>query len=163
MSKIFAFCGEILFRVGQMQLLRTKICYQLHNLAKFDSKQLLHALRTFNEALMSDINAHFEDPSNPYPDEENPLLYELDPYLECVGLTEPLKKIYVTASKCDYIAFFASMLVLSQLPKLASIKLNGKLSLLNYPLWLFEFLFSIFVVSSARVQRQLDRDRSKQR
>ena len=108
-----------------MQLLRTKICYELNNAAKFDSKQLLHALNTFNKALMSEVNAHFEDPTCPYPDEENPLLYELNPYLECTGLVEPLKKIYVMTNKCDHIAFFASMFILSQLPQLAAIKLNG--------------------------------------
>ena len=108
-----------------MQLLRTKVCYELNNAAKFDSKQLLHALSTFNKALMSEINAHFEDPSSPYPDEENPLLYELNPYLECVGLVEPLKKIYVFTNKCDHIAFFIAMFVLSQLAQLPTIKLSG--------------------------------------
>lgn len=118
-------CLETILRIGQMQLLRTKICYELNNAAKFDSKQLLHALNTFNKALMSEVNAHFEDPTCPYPDEENPLLYELNPYLECTGLVEPLKKIYVMTNKCDHIAFFASMFILSQLPQLAAIKLNG--------------------------------------
>ena len=113
-------------RIGQMQILRTKLCYELNNSAKFDSKQLLHALDTFNKALMSEVNAHFEDPSNAYPDEENPLLYELNPYLECIGLSEPLKKIYVMSNKCDYIQLFTSMLIISQLQKLPSIKLLGR-------------------------------------
>lgn len=110
-----------------MQLLRTKIGYELNNAAKFDSKQLLHSLNTFNKALMSQVNAHFEDPNNnPYPDEENPLLYELNPYLTCVGLAEPLKKIYIMNNKCEYIGFFSAMFVLSQMPKIMSIKLNGR-------------------------------------
>ena len=108
-----------------MQLLRTKICYQLNNEAKFDSKHLLHALKTFNKALMSEVNAHFEDPANAYPDEENPLLYELNPYLECVGLCEPLKKIYLKTNPCEYISFMVSTLILSQLPKLPIVKLTG--------------------------------------
>jgi WASH complex subunit strumpellin len=123
--KYFSLCLDTILRIGQMQLLRTKVCYELNNAAKFDSKQLLHALSTFNKALMSEINAHFEDPSSPYPDEENPLLYELNPYLECVGLVEPLKKIYVFTNKCDHIAFFTAMFVLSQLAQLPTIKLSG--------------------------------------
>lgn len=123
--KIFPFCLDLILRVGQMQLLRTKICFELNNGARFDSKQLLHALTTFNRALMSEVNAHFADPNNAYPDEENPLLYELNPYLECVGIAEPLNKIYVITKKSDFIPFVISLLILSQLPKLATIKLTG--------------------------------------
>ncbi|CAF0738574.1 unnamed protein product [Brachionus calyciflorus] len=123
-QKLFTFLLELFLRVGQMQLLRTKICYQLNSEAKFDSKQLLHALKTFNKALMSEVNAHFEDPTNAYPDEENPLLYELNPYLECVGLCEPLKKVYIKTNNCEYVSFMTSMFILSQLPKLPVIKLT---------------------------------------
>ena len=129
--KLVPVCFELILRIGQMQLLRTKIGYELNNAAKFDSKQLLHALNTFNRALMSEVNAHFEDPTNPYPDEENPLLYELNPYLECVGLTEPLKKIYIMADKCEYIGFFSAMLILSQISKIPSVKLNGLINNIN--------------------------------
>ena len=118
-------CLDIILRIGQMQLLRTKICYELNNAAKFDSKQLLHALNTFNKALMSEINAHFEDPTCPYPDEENPLLYELNPYLECIGISEPLKKIYISTNKSEAMPLFLSSLIISQLPKLPIVKLNG--------------------------------------
>ncbi len=125
-SKVFPTCFDLILRVGQMQLLRTKIGYELNNAAKFDSKQLLHALQTFNGALLSEVNAHFEEPNNnPYPDEESPLLYELNPYLECVGLAEPLKKIYVVNNECEYVGFFLAMLIFSQMPKLPSVKLNG--------------------------------------
>ena len=120
-----------------MQLLRTKICYELNNAAKFDSKQLFHALCTFNEALMSQVNAHYDDTSNAYPDEENPLLYELNPYLECVGLSEPLKKIYISTPdhKFEHVAFLTSMLVISQLAKLPTVKLTG---LFRYVLFVFK-------------------------
>ena len=125
LTKLTSSLLNIFLRIGQMQLLRTKICYELNNGAKFDSKHLLQSLSTFNNALMSEVNAHYEDPSKPYPDEENPLLYELNPYLECVGLSEPLKKIYVMTNKCEFIAFFTSMLIISQLGKLPSVKLTG--------------------------------------
>jgi WASH complex subunit strumpellin len=123
--KLFPFCSDLILRIGQMQLLRTKICYELNNGARFDSKQLLHALSTFNDALMSEVNAHFEDPTNAYPDEDNPLLYELNPYLECIGLAEPFKKIYILTKKADYMPFTIALLIISQLPKLPSVKLTG--------------------------------------
>jgi hypothetical protein len=127
LSKLFPVCLELIMRIGQMQLLRTKICFELNNAAKFDSKQLFHALSTFNEALMSQVNVHYLDPSNSYPDEDNPLLYELNPYLECVGLSEPLKKIYITTpdNKLEFISFFMSMLIIAQLAKLPAVKLTG--------------------------------------
>jgi hypothetical protein len=110
-----------------MQLLRRKIAYELHNSAKFDSKHLLHALETFNCALINDIEAHFQDQTKSYPDEENPLLYELNPYLECVGLSEPLKKVYLLANNnCEYISTIMCLFVLSQLSKLQYVKLIGK-------------------------------------
>lgn len=127
LARLTSTCMEILLKIGQMQLLRTKIGYELNNAAKFDSKQLFHALSTFNHALISQINSHFDDPSSPYPDEDNPLLYELNPYLECVGLSEPLKKIYVTTTKYEQISFLVSMIILSSLAKLPSVKLTGSL------------------------------------
>jgi WASH complex subunit strumpellin len=101
------------------------VCY----IAKFDSKQLLHALSSFNKALISEVNAHFEDPTNPYPDEENPILYELNPYLEYTGLTEPMKKIYIITKSKDYIPFFISNFIISQLSKLQIVKLTGIIKL----------------------------------
>ena len=109
-----------------MQLLRKKICYELNNAAKFDSKHLFHALATFNKSLVSQVNAHFDAPgTHPYPaDEDNPLLFELNPYLECVGISEPFKKIYLKTNKCEHIAFYSAMLVIGQLAKLPSVKLT---------------------------------------
>lgn len=128
LSKLFVYCTDMILKIGQMQLLRTKIGYELNNAARFDSKQLLHALATFNQALMSEVNAHFEDPSNAYPDEENPLVYELNPYLECTGLFEPLKKIYIATKRSDYMPFFVSLFILAALPKIPSIKLTGTMT-----------------------------------
>jgi WASH complex subunit strumpellin len=125
LTKLTTSLLNVFLRIGQAQLLRTKIGYELNNGAKFDSKQLLQALTTFNDALMAEVNAHYEDPNKPYPDEENPLLYELNPYLECIGISEPLKKIYFMTNKCEFIAFFTSFMIISQLGKLPSTKING--------------------------------------
>ena len=128
-SKLFTYFIDLILRVGQLQLLRRKISYELHNSAKFDSKHLLHTLETFNDALLSDIDAHFKDPTKPYPSEDNPLLYELNPYLESAGLSDPLNKVYVMANSDENISLIVCMFVLSQLSKLQYVKLIGKYSI----------------------------------
>lgn len=41
----------------------------------------------------SDIFAHYEDASKPYPKDDNPLMYELTNFLEAAGMTDPLSKV----------------------------------------------------------------------
>lgn len=43
-------------------------------------------------ALIADIERHYQDPTLPYPKEENPLMFELTSYLESAGYHDPLKK-----------------------------------------------------------------------
>jgi WASH complex subunit strumpellin len=80
-------------RVGQMQLIRNQIANQLSRSAKFDSKLLVNSLQTFNQALLSSTEAHYRDPTNPYPGENNDIMFELTPYLETAGLSDPLSKV----------------------------------------------------------------------
>lgn len=44
-------------------------------------------------ALLADIEAHYQDPSLPYPKEDNTLLYEIAAYLEAAGMHNPLNKV----------------------------------------------------------------------
>lgn len=44
-------------------------------------------------ALLADIEAHYQDPSLPYPKEDNTLLYEITAYLEAAGIHNPLNKV----------------------------------------------------------------------
>lgn len=44
-------------------------------------------------ALLADIEAHYQDPSLPYPKEDNTLLYEITSYLEAAGIHNPLNKV----------------------------------------------------------------------
>ncbi|GAB6028824.1 WASH complex subunit 5 [Chamberlinius hualienensis] len=84
---------ECILKVGQMQLLRVHIMHELNTAFKFDSKYLATALKNFNDALLTDIKLHYTDPSQPYPKEDNPLLYELSNYLEWAGIAQPLDKV----------------------------------------------------------------------
>ena len=45
-------------------------------------------------ALLADIEAHYQDPSLPYPKEDNTLLYEITAYLEAAGIHNPLNKVH---------------------------------------------------------------------
>ena len=49
---------------------------------------------------MKDIEAHYHDPNLPYPEEENPLLYELTSYLESTGISNPFAKVTFRFSLC---------------------------------------------------------------
>ena len=55
-------------------------------------------------ALLADIEAHYSDPTKPYPKEENPLMYELTGYLESAGFHNPLMKVQnLFWKKCQHI------------------------------------------------------------
>ena len=44
-------------------------------------------------SLLTAVEAHYKDPTNPYPGEDNSILYELTPYLESAGISDPLTKV----------------------------------------------------------------------
>ncbi|GFW82443.1 WASH complex subunit 5 [Trichonephila clavipes] len=109
---------ESLIKVGQMQLLRRRIAYELNTSCKFDSKHLACALEGINEALIADIELHYKDPTQPYPKETNPLLYELSSYMEWAGIFNPLSKIYITTRPLPHLTLFLFLFTTSQLAKL---------------------------------------------
>jgi len=118
---------DCILKIGQMQLLRVQIANELNTACKFDSKYLASALQTLNDSLLCDIKAHYNDPSKPYPKEENPLMYELTNYLEWSGIAEPLLKIYITTKSIPHFPVFVFLLVLSQISKLVYVKNVGTL------------------------------------
>lgn len=50
---------------------------------------------SYIRSVLTAIEAHYRDPSNPYPGEDNAVLYELTPYLETAGINDPLTKVIV--------------------------------------------------------------------
>ncbi|GIY78616.1 WASH complex subunit 5, partial [Caerostris extrusa] len=109
---------ESLMKVGQMQLLRRRIAYELNTSCKFDSKHLACALEGINDALIADIELHYKDPSKPYPKETNPLMYELSSYIEWAGIFNPLSKIYITTRPLPHLTLFLCLFTASQMSKL---------------------------------------------
>ena len=44
-------------------------------------------------SILTAVAAHYKDPSNPYPGEDNSMIFELTPYLETGGINDPLTKV----------------------------------------------------------------------
>lgn len=118
---------DSILKVGQMQLLRRRISHELNTSCKFDSKHLAGALCTMNDSLLADIEAHYKDPTRPYPKEDNPLMYELASYLDWAGISNPLAKIYTTTLPLVHISLFTFLFIAGQLTKLAYVKNLGGL------------------------------------
>uniref|UniRef100_A0A671MCB3 WASH complex subunit 5 n=1 Tax=Sinocyclocheilus anshuiensis TaxID=1608454 RepID=A0A671MCB3_9TELE len=121
-QKIWPAYLEAIMKVGQMQILRQQIANELNYSCKFDSKHLAAALDNLNKSLLSDIEAHYQDPSLPYPKEDNTLLYEITAYLEAAGIQNPLNKIYITTKRLPYFPIVNFLFLIAQLPKLQNNK-----------------------------------------
>ncbi|EHB02010.1 Strumpellin [Heterocephalus glaber] len=117
-QKIWTPYLEAIMKVGQMQILRQQIANELNYSCRFDSKHLTAALENLNKALLADIEAHYQDPSLPYPKEDNTLLYEITAYLEAAGIHNPLNKIYITTKRLPYFPVVNFVFLIAQLPKL---------------------------------------------
>ncbi|XP_012862013.1 WASH complex subunit 5 [Echinops telfairi] len=117
-QKIWTAYLEAIMKVGQMQILRQQIANELNYSCRFDSKHLAAALENLNQALLADIEAHYQDPSLPYPKEDNTLLYEITAYLEAAGIHNPLSKIYITTKRLPYFPIVNFIFLIAQLPKL---------------------------------------------
>ncbi|XP_027287402.1 WASH complex subunit 5 isoform X3 [Cricetulus griseus] len=117
-QKIWTSYLDAIMKVGQMQILRQQIANELNSSCRFDSRHLAAALDNLNKALLADIEAHYRDPSLPYPKEDNTLLYEITAYLEAAGIHNPLNKIYITTKRLPYFPVVNFLFLIAQLPKL---------------------------------------------
>jgi WASH complex subunit strumpellin len=111
---------QYVLRIGQAQLLRKSLRNELSFAAKLDSKLLYSTLEAFNDALLTDVAAHYKDDSKPYPSPtENPVLSEVGKYLEAAGMYDPLQKIYITSKPLEGFPVFLFSFLLRHLPSLA--------------------------------------------
>ena len=93
--------------------------------------------------MLSSVEAHYKDPSNPYPGDDNAVIYELTPYVESAGIHDPLTKviilcisvskaimicyqIYVTLKPVKGLTYIIFIFILTQLTKLVYNKSIGK-------------------------------------
>ncbi|KAG8010235.1 WASH complex subunit 5 [Nibea albiflora] len=124
-----AYQESIMKVVGQMQILRQQIANELNYSCKFDSKHLAAALENLNKLVQSQYiraYSHYQDPSLPYPKEDNTLLYDITAHLEAAGIHNPLNKIYITTKRLPYFPIINFLFIIAQLPKLQYSKNQGK-------------------------------------
>uniref|UniRef100_A0A1B0GJP1 WASH complex subunit 5 n=2 Tax=Lutzomyia longipalpis TaxID=7200 RepID=A0A1B0GJP1_LUTLO len=115
-AKIWPKFLDWVLKIGQKQIMRKHIAYEINICCAFNSKNFESSLRTMNDALLMDIRAHEIDPEKPYPSTE--LLSELNKYLEAAGIYNPLSKIY----NSSFFAQFLFLLVIAHLGKLQFVK-----------------------------------------
>lgn len=77
----------------------------LASLVDSSNKYLMQIIYFPFRAILADIEAHYQNPSLPYPKEDNTLLYEITAYLEAAGIHNPLNKVRLTF-KCWYSLLF---------------------------------------------------------
>ena len=112
LSKILAKLSESIGHVGQLQIIRQNLCYELRMASKFHARQLSSALEVLNNALITDFQKQShkiindesleatEKLSSIFKD-ESPLLFELSNYLEYNGQSEPLLKVNNNKKKLE--------------------------------------------------------------
>jgi WASH complex subunit strumpellin len=104
-------------RIGQAQLLRRAIANQLFFSARLNSNLLSCSLTAFNDAIMTDIQQHYRDPSkHPFPQVDNPILPDLNEYLQASGMTDPFTQIYITTLPKENLPLLLVLFVLHHLP-----------------------------------------------
>ncbi|XP_046411198.1 WASH complex subunit 5 isoform X1 [Neodiprion fabricii] len=103
-------------KIGHMQMLRKKIAYELNIACKFNAKQVEMSLRTFNNAIISEICSNRDwDQQDPV---RKDLLRNLSTRLNWAGMNDPYEKQYVNATKTNNIEMIIFLLTVSQLPKI---------------------------------------------
>eukprot|EP01104_Vermistella_antarctica_P006079 TRINITY_DN16810_c0_g1_i1.p1 TRINITY_DN16810_c0_g1~~TRINITY_DN16810_c0_g1_i1.p1 ORF type:complete len:1181 (+),score=374.81 TRINITY_DN16810_c0_g1_i1:155-3697(+) len=117
LAPLWASFLPLISAIGVMQLLRRQIATILNFSCKLDSNMLYCALDVLNNAITSDVQAHYLSPeSKPYPSDDNPLLPELSACLETAGINDPFTKIYITTTPIDKFPLLMFFLLASQLP-----------------------------------------------
>ncbi|KAH9415169.1 hypothetical protein DERP_006260 [Dermatophagoides pteronyssinus] len=133
LAKILAKLAESIGHVGQLQIIRQNLCYELRMASKFHARQLSSALEVLNNALITDFQKQShkiindesleatEKLSSIFKD-ESPLLFELSNYLEYNGQSEPLLKIYTKNRLPPNFESILLLLLISQMPKFIYVK-----------------------------------------
>ncbi|CAG7822895.1 unnamed protein product [Allacma fusca] len=110
---------DYLLKIGQIQLLRARILYQLKVAANSNAKILACSVINLNRLLAKELktNTSFR--------EENTLLFELLTQSEPLGLCQPGWKIYLTSNPIQHISLYLTLVTVQQLQKLSYSKAAG--------------------------------------
>jgi len=107
--------------IGQAALVHRQISSELSFSSRLEANLLSVTLDTMNKALLRDIRSHYRDPKhNPYPgDNDNPVLLQLNRYLENVGGNDPFQQIYITMEEpLQGLPVLLMLFVVAYMPKL---------------------------------------------
>ncbi|OMJ85225.1 hypothetical protein SteCoe_13541 [Stentor coeruleus] len=81
--------SQVVLRIGQMQLLRRLIGYEINFRGRIDSPLLWSSLSTVNTSVINDIRGTID-----FPCKDDKLISNLDTLLSQMGFTSPYEKIY---------------------------------------------------------------------
>ncbi|XP_054285996.1 WASH complex subunit 5-like isoform X1 [Macrosteles quadrilineatus] len=127
-GKVWPQVLETVLKVGQLQLIRKHIFFELRTSCKFESKNLSSTLENMNQVLLNEIKDHYKDPATkPYPREDSQLLLEISTYLDWAGIGNPFAKIYITTKNLQFFSLFTFLFVIAQLSRLQYSKTLGTL------------------------------------
>jgi WASH complex subunit strumpellin len=113
-TKQWSTVNDALLRIGQMQLTKMSISHELHVSSRFQSRQLVSCLKTFNDAILNELSK--KERIGHIPD-DSPLLYELTSFLEWNGMTDPLSKVYLSDKTVTLLDIALLPIVISQASK----------------------------------------------
>ncbi|XP_050425351.1 WASH complex subunit 5 isoform X2 [Adelges cooleyi] len=118
-QKLFPPILESIMKIGQLQIIRKQIFFELEVSCKLNAKNVFDCLDTMNKAVLNEIKTHFRNPNNkPYPSNDNPLLSELSKMMDWAGIGNPYLKIYITTSSTQYLALITFLFTTAQFPRL---------------------------------------------
>lgn len=100
---------DIILSIGQKQLLRKHIAFEVKKVCDFDAKDLNLALEVLNNALKRNlILAESNDETN---QPSGKLLSDVNKYMSFVGKFCPIEKVYVRATYSVHTTIFLALLV----------------------------------------------------
>ncbi|XP_062543683.1 WASH complex subunit 5 [Armigeres subalbatus] len=114
-TRIWPQLQEWILKIGQKQILRTHIAFELNCSCKVKSTKLELSLRALNDAILMDVKRHTLDEAKPLPSAD--LVFELNRYLECAGLYNPYRKKYIITKSPRFLPLLAFLFVIAHLPR----------------------------------------------
>ncbi|KAL4459953.1 hypothetical protein ABPG74_003479 [Tetrahymena malaccensis] len=107
-----------ILKIGQMVLLRRLICLQLQIKAKVGSNRLYLSLETLNDSIINDIlNRPTTEAMNTVEAQEkqNELLFDTTKLFSYVGISDPIKKVYLTTEPIEGLSLMMLGLLLNNI------------------------------------------------
>lgn len=114
--KIMPIFLEWIVKIGQKQILRKQIAFELNKNCKFDAKNLDATLRAMNDALIMELKSEHKD------NVPTELLVELNKYLQWTGIYNSYHKIYTTTRNSYYYSLFLFLFTIGHVSKLNYMK-----------------------------------------